>query len=109
MRWQANLRHPIARSAVTAMVGLLVLAFGLLAASSALHQALHHDEASASGHCAACDFAKGHLDLAEVVPALNEPARVSTPGGTLPDEFLPQNPSSLLPPGRAPPVLSVVS
>jgi hypothetical protein len=109
MRWQAKLRHPVARSAVTAMAGLLVLAFGLLAASSALHQALHHDEASASGHCAACHLAKGHLDVADVVPALRKPSQVTTPGRTLADEFLPQPPTLLLPPGRAPPVLTVVS
>jgi len=108
MRWQARLRHPVARSLATVALGLFVFAFGLLASSAQLHEALHHDSDSA-GHCGACTFAKGQIETADVTANPSQPAASGLFAGTLADCFIPLTLCSILPPGRAPPVCFAVS
>ncbi len=99
----------VARPVWSVVIGLFVLAFGVLASGAAVHHALHHDADSHSGFCAICSFAKGQVEAADAPLAVCRPVIFRVIAATPIVSSLPQNPSFLLPPGRAPPVCSVVS
>lgn len=109
MHRRNKLSLAVTRPVLGAVAGLLVLVFGTLASGAALHHALHHHADDRAAHCVVCAFAKTQVEVTEgflnpgLPTAAFEAARVSAP------EFPPQNPSFLLPPGRAPPVLTSVS
>ncbi len=109
MHRQYKMTKAVARPVLSVVIGLFVIAFGVLASGAAVHHALHHDANSHSGDCAICSFAKGLVEAADAPVAVCQPT-LSAEVAALPTvSSLPQNPSLLLPPGRAPPVLSVVS
>jgi hypothetical protein len=91
------------------VVGFFVLVFGALASGAAAHHALHHDADSHSGFCALCSFAKGLVEAAAAPLVVCQPVEFCIASAIPTVSFLLQHPSFLLPPGRAPPVLSVVS
>ena len=91
------------------ITGLFVIALGLLASGAAIHHALYHDANSHSGPCAVCSFAKGQVEAADAPLAVCRPSVVASVAIIPTVSSLPQNPSLLLPPGRAPPELSIVS
>jgi len=97
------------RPVLSVVVGLFIIAFGAFASGAALHHALHHDASSHSGHCAICSFAKGQVEAADAPLAVCRPVVLASVAAIPTVSFLPQNSSFLLPPGRAPPVLSIVS
>ncbi|MCU0786056.1 MAG: hypothetical protein MUF81_18820 [Verrucomicrobia bacterium] len=97
------------RSVVGVVLGLFVLAFGAIASCAAVYHSLHHDATSHTGHCAVCSFASGQVEAADAPLAVCRPVIFRVIAAIPIVSSLPQNPSFLLPPGRAPPVLSVVS
>jgi len=109
MERQYKMTQAVARPVLGVVLGLFVLVFGALASGAAVHHALHHDASSHSGLCAVCSFAKGQVDPADTPFAVCQPVVFCVVAATPTVSSLPQNPSLLLPPGRAPPVFSVVS
>ena len=99
----------VARPVLGVVAGLFVLVFGAIASGAALHHALHHDANSHSGHCAVCSFAKSQVETADGSVVVCQPSVPVDVAAVPTISVLPRNPSFLLPPGRAPPVLSAVS
>lgn len=99
----------VARPALAGSLAVVLLAFGLLAASGPLHQSLHDDRTAGANSCVVCLLANGQAELPSVGPILSSndsfvildllAAGVGVPWGV----------DSLLPPGRGPPRLSTVS
>jgi hypothetical protein len=56
----------VARSALSGLLALLLLASGTVAVSRALHQMLHNDAAGGHHLCLVCSFAKGQVSAADV-------------------------------------------
>jgi hypothetical protein len=54
---------------------LAVLLFGLLAAHSGFHQAMHHGGTADSSSCVLCLFANGHVDLPQSAPVISVSVR----------------------------------
>ena len=108
MRQQNKMTKALARPVLGVVAGLFVLVFGALASGAAVHHALHHDANSHSGPCAICSFAEGQVEAAASPLAACPPVEYCIAAPIPAVKFLPQNPSFLLHPGRAPPVFSVV-
>jgi hypothetical protein len=109
MQRQYKMTLAVTRPTLGVVIGLFVLLFGALASGAAVHHALHHNADSHSGFCALCSFAKGQVEAAGAPLAVCQPVEFCIAAAIPAVSFLPQNPSFLLPPGRAPPVFSVVS
>jgi hypothetical protein len=96
----------VARSALSGLLALLLLASGVLSVSRALHQLLHNGAAGSDHFCLVCSIAKGQVAAADVavVAALVALCLVFS--------FRAANPSPLpafdyrLSPSRAPPALA---
>ena len=109
MHRQYKLTPAVARPVLSVIIGLFVIALGVLASGAAVHHALHHGANSHSGFCAVCSFAKGQVEAADAPLIVCRPVVVASVAIIPIVSSLPQNPSLLLPPGRAPPAFSVVS
>ena len=109
MHRQYEMTKAVARPVLGVVLVLLVLVFGALASGAAVCHALYHDATSHSGPCAICSFAKGQVETADAPLAECRPVIPIGVAAIPTVSFLPQNPSSMLPPGRAPPALFVVS
>jgi hypothetical protein len=109
MHRQYKMTKAAARPILGVVLGFFVLVFGVLASGASVHHTLHHDANSHSGSCAICSFAKGQVEAADSPLAVCQPVIFRVIAATPIVSSLPQNPSFLLPPGRAPPVFSVVS
>jgi hypothetical protein len=108
MHWRHKMTKAAARPVLGVVVGIFVLVFGALASGAAAHHALHHEADSHSGLCALCSFAKGLVEAAAAPLVVCHPIEFCIAAAIPVVSFLPQNPSFQLPPGRAPPVCSVV-
>jgi hypothetical protein len=108
MHAQYRMTKAATRPFLGVVAGLFILVFGALASGAAVHHALHHDADSHSGPCAICSFAKGQVETASAPLAVCAPVEFCIAALIPTVNFLTQNPSFLLPPGRAPPVCSVV-
>ena len=108
MRRQYQLTLAVTRPVLSVVMALVVFAFGVLSASTDLHHALHHDADSHSGHCAVCSFAKSQVAAADVPLVVCRPVVLASVAAIPAVSSIPQNPSLLLPPGRAPPIPAVV-
>lgn len=109
MRRKIILSLAVTRPLLGVVVGLFVFAFGAIASGAAVHHALHHDTDSHSGGCAVCSFAKSQVETADGILDICPPAAPLEVAVAPTTNSLPQASSFLLPPGRAPPILSVVS
>jgi hypothetical protein len=59
----------VAKSAVAGFLAAAVLLFGTASASHWFHHFFHSDNA-ANHPCVICHFAKGHVDAADIAPAV---------------------------------------
>ena len=109
MHRQYKMTKAVARPVLGVVLGFFVLVLGAVASGAAVHHALHHDANSHSGDCAICSFAKGQVEAADAPLVVCRLIVIASFAAVPTVNSLPQNPSLLLPPGRAPPVLSVVS
>ncbi len=104
-RMQREQKSPkqVAKSFVAGLLAVLLLAFGVLAASGSVHHSLHHDGDTDAGSCVICSLTQGHIDLPEAAPCLAT-AVFHPLCGLLPASAgVPCSLDFLLPPGRAPP------
>jgi len=97
------------RQALAAWLALALLALGFLAASGPLHHAWQHHDTSHGGGCAICLFAKGQVDVADVLPVLGPAVFVFLCGLLSQSASAPGRIDLLLPPGRAPPCPASIS
>lgn len=95
----------VAKSFVAGLLAVLLLAFGVLAASGSLHHSLHHDSADASS-CVICLLAQGQIDIPETSPVVATTVFHPLCGLLAASAGVPWSFDFLLPPGRAPPCLS---
>lgn len=109
MRRKNKVTLAVYRPVLGVVLGLFVLVFGALASGAAVHHALHHDADSHAGNCAICSFAKSQVEAGDGVLPICPPVTPFDISASPVTSLVPQNPSFLLPPGRAPPVFSVVS
>jgi hypothetical protein len=109
MHRQDKLTLAVARPVLSVVIGLFVLAFGVLASGAAVHHALHHHSTDHSANCAICSFVKGMVEATDAPVPACQPVWGCLVAAMPIIAFPPQNPSFLLPPGRAPPILSVAS
>jgi hypothetical protein len=100
MQWKFHRTGKPFRAVLAGILAVLLLAFGLLAASERLHQSLHHGEETA---CAVCLFAHGQVDLSAAAPALVSTTILLFCGLIVFKQFVPVRFAYLSPPGRAPP------
>lgn len=91
------------------LLAATMLVFTLLTASGHLHHPLHQDGAAGGSACALCLFVKGQVDLPDAAPVFAVGVFLEIGGLIVTRTFFAPNVISLLPPGRAPPRLLVVS
>lgn len=109
MHRQYKMIKTSARLALGVVLGLLILVFGALASGAAVYHALHHTTDSHSASCAICSFVKGQIEAADAPIAASQPVVIVEVTAIPASSSLPQSPSLLLPPGRAPPFSAVAS
>jgi len=90
-------------------LGLIILVFGAIASVAAVRHSLHHDASSHSASCLVCSFTAGQVEAPEGACIVPLPAEAVDVAPFPVTSLLLQNPSFLLPLGRAPPILAVVS
>jgi hypothetical protein len=90
-------------------LALLVLVLGALASGAAVYHAIHHVASSHASDCAVCSFAQSQVAAADAAVEARPPAAPVVAAAISPAGFVWSHPSFVLPPGRAPPVLSVIS
>ena len=99
----------VAKPALAGLLAGLLIAFGLLASSGPLHQFLHHNGALGTSFCAVCLLANGQVEPPNAGSVLFLVVSLVF-GGLLPvAASISWDVDFLLPPGRAPPRLSLVS
>jgi hypothetical protein len=96
----------VAKSFVAGLLAVLLLAFGVLAASGSLHHSRHHDSAADASSCVICLLAQGQIDLPEASPVVATTVFHPLCGLLAASAGVPCSLDFLLPPGRAPPRLS---
>jgi hypothetical protein len=96
----------VAKSFVAGLLAVLLLAFGVLAASGSLHHSRHHDSATDASSCVICSLAQGQIDLPETSPVVATTVFHPLCGLLAASAGVPWSFDFLLPPGRAPPRLS---
>jgi hypothetical protein len=96
----------VAKLFMAGFLAVLLLAFGVFAASSTLHRVLHQDSAADASSCVICSLAQGQVDLPALSPALAATILFPLCGLLAASAGVPWSFDFLLPPGRGPPGIS---
>jgi len=96
----------VAKLFLAGILAVLLLAFGVVAASGALHHSSDHDHDADAGACVICSLAQGQIDLPDASPILAAAILFPLCGLLAASAGVPWSLRFLLPPGRAPPGIS---
>jgi hypothetical protein len=96
----------VAKVFMAGILAVLLLAFGVVAASGAWHHSSDHSHNADAGACVICSLAQGQIDLSDASPILAGAVLFPLCGLLAASAGVPWSLHFLLPPGRAPPGIS---
>lgn len=96
----------VAKLFMAGLLAILLLSFGVHAATGWLRHAKHHDHAPNAGACVMCSLAQGLIELSDNLLVVAATVLFLLCGLLAGSAGVPWSLAFLLPPGRAPPCFS---